>query len=35
VGQTISGYVYVDTINPTVGTGDEVVRIPYTYTVAP
>jgi len=23
VGQTISGYVYVDTINPTVGTGDE------------
>jgi hypothetical protein len=35
VGQIVSGYVYVDTINPTVGTGDEVVRIPYTYTVAP
>jgi hypothetical protein len=35
VGQTISGYIYIDTINPTVGTGDEVVRIPYTYTVAP
>ena len=35
VGKTISGYVYVDTFNPTVGTGDEVVRIPYSYTVAP
>jgi hypothetical protein len=35
VGQTVSGYIYIDTINPTVGTGDEVVRIPYTYTVAP
>jgi hypothetical protein len=35
VGQTISGYIYIDTFNPTVGTGDEVVSIPYTYTVAP
>ncbi|MDB6083552.1 MAG: Bacillopeptidase [Gammaproteobacteria bacterium] len=35
VGATVSGYVYVDTFNPFVGTGDEVVRIPYSYTVAP
>ncbi len=33
VGKTINGYVYVDTFNPSVGTGDEVVRIPYSYTV--
>lgn len=35
VGQVINGYVYIDTFNPVVGTGDEVVRIPYSYTVAP
>jgi hypothetical protein len=35
VGQTVSGYVYVDTYNPIVGTGDEVIRFYYTYTVAP
>jgi Subtilase family/Peptidase inhibitor I9 len=35
VGKTISGYVYVDTFNGFVSTGDEVVRIPYSYTVAP
>jgi hypothetical protein len=35
VGKTVSGYVYVDTFNSVVGTGDEVVRIPYSYTVAP
>jgi hypothetical protein len=35
VGKTVSGYVYVDTFNPVVGTGDEVVRIPYSYTVVP
>jgi hypothetical protein len=33
VGKTINGYVYVDTFNAVVGTGDEVVRIPYRYTV--
>ena len=33
VGKTVKGYIYVDTFNPVVGTGDEVVRIPYTYTV--
>jgi hypothetical protein len=35
VGKTISGYVYIDTFNSVVNTGDEVVRIPYSYTVAP
>ncbi len=35
VGQTVTGYVYVDTFNQYVFTGDEVVRIPYSYTVAP
>jgi hypothetical protein len=35
VGQTVSGYLYIDTFNGVVGTGDEVVRIPYSYTVAP
>ncbi len=33
IGQTISGYLYIDTFNATVQTGDEVVRLPYTYTV--
>jgi hypothetical protein len=33
VGKTVSGFIYVDTFNPNVGTGDEVVQIPYTYTV--
>jgi hypothetical protein len=35
IGKTISGYLYIDTFNGVVGTGDEVVRLPYTYTVAP
>jgi hypothetical protein len=35
VGKTVTGFVYVDTFNPNVNTGDEVVRIPYSYTVAP
>jgi hypothetical protein len=35
VGKTITGFVYVDTFNPNVSTGDEVVRIPYSYTIAP
>ena len=35
VGQTVTGYIYLDTFNSTVFTGDEVARIPYTYTVSP
>ncbi len=35
VGQTVTGHLYIDTFNPYVYTGDEVVRIPYSYTVAP
>jgi hypothetical protein len=35
VGETITGYLYVDTLNPATDNGDEVVRIPYRYTVAP
>ena len=35
VGKTITGFVYIDTFNPNVTTGDEVVRIPYSYTIAP
>ncbi|MGO9935036.1 MAG: S8 family serine peptidase [Steroidobacteraceae bacterium] len=35
VGKVVSGFVYIDTWNPTVQTGDEMVRIPYSYTVAP
>ena len=40
VGSTVSGYLYVDTFNavgnfPSTFSGDEVVRIPYSYTVAP
>lgn len=33
VGKFVTGFVYIDTFNSTVGTGDEVVRIPYSYTV--
>jgi hypothetical protein len=33
VGDVVKGYLYIDTFNPTVNTGDEVVRIPYRYTV--
>jgi hypothetical protein len=35
VGKTVTGYLYIDTFNGVVGTGDEVVRLPYTYTVGP
>jgi Subtilase family len=35
VGQVVTGFIYIDTFNPNVGTGDEVVRVPYSYTVAP
>jgi hypothetical protein len=34
VGSTVSGYLYVDTFNPTAITGDELVRVPYSYTVS-
>jgi hypothetical protein len=34
VGSTVSGYLYVDTFNPTALTGDELVRVPYSYTVS-
>lgn len=33
VGKVVSGYLYIDTFNTVVFTGDEVTRIPYTYTV--
>jgi hypothetical protein len=33
VGKTVTGYVYIDTYNAYAGTGDEVVAIPYSYTV--
>jgi hypothetical protein len=33
VGKTVTGYIFIDTFNPNVGTGDEVVAIPYAYTV--
>ena len=35
VGTTVRGFIYIDTFNGVVGTGDEVYRIPYSYTVAP
>jgi hypothetical protein len=44
VGTTVRGFIYIDTFNPINGTltmpgpsflGDEVVRIPYSYTVVP
>jgi hypothetical protein len=34
VGSTVSGYLYIDTYNSNTGTGDEVVRVPYTYTIS-
>ncbi len=34
VGSTVSGYLYVDTYNSNSGTGDELVRIPYSYTIS-
>jgi hypothetical protein len=35
VGNTVSGFIYIDTFDFNVFTGDETVRIPYSYTVAP
>jgi Subtilase family/Peptidase inhibitor I9 len=34
VGDVVDGAVFIDTYNPVLGTGDEVVRIPYSYSVA-
>jgi Subtilase family/Peptidase inhibitor I9 len=34
VGSTVDGYLYVDTYNSNTGTGDEVLRLPYSYTIA-
>ena len=33
IGQFVRGVIYVDTFNGTVNTGDEVVALPYAYTV--
>jgi hypothetical protein len=33
IGEVVRGAIYVDTFNGTVATGDEVVRLPYAYTV--
>ncbi len=35
IGRTVEGYLYVDTFSDATQTGDEVVRIPYRYTVGP
>ena len=35
VGTTVRGSIYIDTFNGTVQTGDEVKRLPYSYTVSP
>jgi hypothetical protein len=35
VGNTVSGFIYIDTFDFNVFTGDETVRIPYSYTIAP
>jgi len=35
VGKTVTGFVYIDTYNPLVSNGDEVVRVPYAYTIVP
>jgi hypothetical protein len=34
VGETVSGYLYIDTFSTALFTGDEVVRIPYAYTIS-
>jgi hypothetical protein len=31
----VTGFIYLDTYNSIVETGDEVVQIPYSYTVTP
>jgi hypothetical protein len=32
-GKTVTGFIYVDTFNKVVFTGDEIVSLPYSYTV--
>jgi hypothetical protein len=32
-GKTVTGFIYVDTFNQVVFTGDEIVSLPYSYTV--
>ncbi|HEY2145523.1 MAG TPA: S8 family serine peptidase [Steroidobacteraceae bacterium] len=35
VGKTVSGFIFIDTFDFNVFTGDETARLPYSYTVAP
>jgi hypothetical protein len=35
IGDVIKGSVFIDTYNLGIGAGDEVVRLPYSYTIAP
>jgi hypothetical protein len=35
IGQTVKGYIYLDTYSNIFFTGDEVARIPYSYTISP
>jgi hypothetical protein len=35
IGDVIRGSVFIDTYNTGLGAGDELVRLPYTYTIAP
>jgi hypothetical protein len=35
IGATVSGYLYIDTFNPNVSTGDELARLPYRYKIVP
>jgi len=35
VGSFVRGQIYIDTFNPTVFTGDEVVSLPYSYIILP
>ena len=34
IGKSISGFIYIDTYNEFALTGDEVLRMPYRYTVS-
>ena len=34
VGKTVSGFLYIDSYSDETGTGDEIVRFPYRYTIA-
>jgi len=35
IGTNVRGRIFIDTFNTTVNTGDEVVSLPYSYTIAP